>query len=235
MCWLQRNSHRCPNALSFPTSIFYTCFLPPSLPQGFLFPPLLLLLSPAGKVFLPIKGQWVLPPPRSSPWISDIEPLTLAPWAHSLFCTSLHQHTHWITCTFCQDFSPKQIMKLVELYSVYLSILKPQIKVSDTQRVFKLSTLLYLKWITNKDLLYSTGISAQCYVAAWMGGEFGEEWIHVYVWLSPFTVHLKLSQHCSSAILIMDCSSPGSSVHGIFQARVLEWVSIAFSEYKIKG
>jgi len=33
-------------------------------------------------------------------------------------------------------------------------------------------TLLYLKWITNKDLLYSTGNSAQCYVAAWMGGEF---------------------------------------------------------------
>jgi len=36
-------------------------------------------------------------------------------------------------------------------------------------------TLLYLKWITNKDLLYSTGNSAQCYVAAWMGGEFGGE------------------------------------------------------------
>ena len=58
-------------------------------------------------------------------------------------------------------------------------------------------TLLYLKWITNKDLLYSTGISAQWYVAAWMGGEFGGEWTHVYVWLSPFAVHLKLSQHCS--------------------------------------
>ena len=31
-------------------------------------------------------------------------------------------------------------------------------------------TLLYLKWITNEDLLDSTGNSAQCYVAAWMGG-----------------------------------------------------------------
>ena len=28
----------------------------------------------------------------------------------------------------------------------------------------------------------------------------------------------------------MDCSLPGSSVHGVFLARVLEWVSIAFSE-----
>ena len=60
----------------------------------------------------------------------------------------------------------------------------------------EMNTLLYLKWITNKDLLYSTGNSARCYVAAWMGGDFGGEWIHVYVWLSPFTVHLKLSQHC---------------------------------------
>ena len=28
----------------------------------------------------------------------------------------------------------------------------------------------------------------------------------------------------------MDCSQPGSSIHGIFQARVLEWVAIAFSD-----
>ena len=55
-------------------------------------------------------------------------------------------------------------------------------------------TLLYLKWITNKDLLYSTWNSAQCYEAAWIGGEFGGGWIHVYVWLSPFTVHLKQLQ-----------------------------------------
>ena len=57
-------------------------------------------------------------------------------------------------------------------------------------------TLLYLKWVTNQDLLQSTGNSAQCYVAAWMGEGFGGEWIHVYVWLSPFAVHLKPSQHC---------------------------------------
>ena len=35
-------------------------------------------------------------------------------------------------------------------------------------------TLLYFKWIANKDLLDSTGNSAQCYVVAWMGGEFEE-------------------------------------------------------------
>ena len=29
----------------------------------------------------------------------------------------------------------------------------------------------------------------------------------------------------------MDCSLPGSSVHGIFQATVLEWIAISFSNY----
>ena len=60
----------------------------------------------------------------------------------------------------------------------------------------KMYTLQYLKWRANKNLLYSIGNSVQCYVAAWMGeGEFGGEWIQVYVWLSHFSVHLKLLQH----------------------------------------
>ena len=51
-----------------------------------------------------------------------------------------------------------------------------------------MSTLLYLTQITNKDLLYSTWNSAQCYGAAWRGEEFGEEWIHVYVRLFFFFI-----------------------------------------------
>ena len=43
-------------------------------------------------------------------------------------------------------------------------------------------SLLYLKWITSKVLLYSTGNSAQCCVPAWMGGEFRGESTDVYVW-----------------------------------------------------
>ena len=54
----------------------------------------------------------------------------------------------------------------------------------------------YSQWITNKDLLYSTGNSAQCYVPAWMGAGFGGEWIHVYGRLSPFAFQVKLPQHC---------------------------------------
>ena len=39
----------------------------------------------------------------------------------------------------------------------------------------------------------------------------------------------KVSQLCPILRDPMDCSLPGSSVHGIFQARVLEWVAISFS------
>ena len=35
------------------------------------------------------------------------------------------------------------------------------------------------------------------------------------------------AQSCSTLRDPMDCSPPGSSIHGIFQARVLEWVAIA--------
>ena len=38
--------------------------------------------------------------------------------------------------------------------------------------------------------------TARCYVAAWMGGGFDGERIHIYVWLSLFAVHLNLLQHC---------------------------------------
>ena len=41
--------------------------------------------------------------------------------------------------------------------------------------------LLCLKWITNKDLPCCTWNSALCNVAAWVGGEFGGEWIHVSI------------------------------------------------------
>ena len=38
----------------------------------------------------------------------------------------------------------------------------------------------------------------------------------------------EVAQSCPTLSYPMDCSLPGSSIHGIFQARVLEWVAIAF-------
>ena len=40
----------------------------------------------------------------------------------------------------------------------------------------------------------------------------------------------EVAQSCLTLRDPMDCSLPGSSIHGIFQARVLEWGAIAFSE-----
>ena len=42
----------------------------------------------------------------------------------------------------------------------------------------------------------------------------------------------EVTQSCPTLSDPMDCSAPGSSVHGIFQARLLEWVVIAFSWYE---
>ena len=45
----------------------------------------------------------------------------------------------------------------------------------------------------------------------------------------------EVAQLCLTLSNLMDCSPPGSSVHGIFQARVLEWVAIAFSNVSRYG
>ena len=45
----------------------------------------------------------------------------------------------------------------------------------------------------------------------------------------PDTVSAKSLQSCQTLCDPMDCSSPGSSVHGIFQARILEWIAMSFS------
>ena len=111
------------------------------------------------------------------------------------------------------------------------------------------SSCYILRWITNCPLcMYSTRNSAQYYVAAWMRGEFGGEWMRVYIWLNPFALHLELSQHgslatprykicvcakslqsCPTLCNPMECSLPGSSVHGILQAKTLEWTARSFS------
>ena len=70
-------------------------------------------------------------------------------------------------------------------------------------------TLLYLTWITNKDLLFSTGNFAQCIVTAWMGEEFGGEWMHVHVCLGLLLLQLKLLHNYSLAIPKHKMGFPG--------------------------
>ena len=45
----------------------------------------------------------------------------------------------------------------------------------------------------------------------------------------------EVAQSCPTLSNTMDCSLPGSSIHGIFQARVLEWGAIAFSKDVFKS
>ena len=45
----------------------------------------------------------------------------------------------------------------------------------------------------------------------------------------PFKVKVLVPQSCPTRCDSMDCSSPGFSVHGILQARILEWVAYPFS------
>ncbi|XDA78355.1 hypothetical protein R6Z07F_008453 [Ovis aries] len=45
----------------------------------------------------------------------------------------------------------------------------------------------------------------------------------------------EVAQLCPTLSDPMDCSLPGSSIHGIFQARVLEWGAIAFSNFFISS
>ena len=76
-------------------------------------------------------------------------------------------------------------------------------------RELGINTRLYLKWITKKVLLHSTGNSIQFYAAAWMGQKFGEEWIHVYVCaLCPALCN---PIHCKPTRLLCPSDSPGQN------------------------
>ena len=61
------------------------------------------------------------------------------------------------------------------------------------------------------ELFCSTGNSAQYYEATWRGGEFEEEWIQLYVWMSSLTSSVQFS--CS---VMSNCSQP----HGPQHARL---------------
>ena len=58
---------------------------------------------------------------------------------------------------------------------------------------------------------------------------------HGTLWMNPESINKRyeseseVAQSCPTLCDLMDCSLPGSSVHGVFQARVLEWFAISFS------
>ena len=49
------------------------------------------------------------------------------------------------------------------------------------------------------------------------------------LWFSSSLSHCSVAKSCPALYDSMDCSPPVSSIYGIFQARILEWVAISFS------
>ena len=63
---------------------------------------------------------------------------------------------------------------------------------------------------------------------------FGTRQIWLWIPTGPITSYAtspcaNLFQSCLTLCNLMDCSPPGSSVHGIYQARILEWAAMPFS------
>ena len=59
------------------------------------------------------------------------------------------------------------------------------------------------------------------------------EWWPLKRYVHGLVPEKEVAQSCPTLCDPMDCSLPGSSIHGIFQARVLEWVAISFENYLI--
>ena len=74
--------------------------------------------------------------------------------------------------------------------------------------------------------------SGSMYLAVWssktMQGFFRQRKLSISSDSSGFLLHAKLFQLCPTLCDPMDYSPPGSSVHGILQVRMLEWVAILF-------
>ena len=101
-------------------------------------------------------------------------------------------------------------------------------------------TQIYLKWITCE---YSTENSVLCYVAAWMRGVWGRMDTCIStaesLYCTPETITTLLINSAAAAKSLRVCptlcdpmnrSLPGFSVHGILQARILEWVATPTSK-----
>ena len=103
---------------------------------------------------------------------------------------------------------------------------------------FSLVQLCVTPWMAAYQAPPPMGFSRQVY---WSGLPLPSLILLLYIQLNRFNLtydksylrlqsESKVTQSCPTLCDPMDGSLPGSSVHGIFQARVLEWGAISFSE-----
>ena len=76
-----------------------------------------------------------------------------------------------------------------------------------------------LNWVWVSLCFFRFGCHETCHACLQLA------WRWHFVW----QVKVLVTQLCPTLCDPMDCSPPGSSVHGIFQARILEWVAISYS------
>ena len=68
----------------------------------------------------------------------------------------------------------------------------------------------------------------------WAGSKLGKEYVKAVYCHSAYLTYMQsvseceVTQSCPTLCDPVDCSPPGSSVHGILQTRILEWVAISF-------
>ena len=91
-------------------------------------------------------------------------------------------------------------------------------------------TLMYTPRDSNKFFL--TVVSILCFPAAEPLIDFGLQIfykVHIYIFPMIYNTTTEVAQLCPTLCTSVDCCPPGSSVHGILQARLLEWVANSFS------
>ena len=98
--------------------------------------------------------------------------------------------------------------------------------------VHGISQARILEWVA---IFFSRGSSSprdQIWIS-WITGGFFTNWAtretHTNAWKKKGKIEIKVAQSCPTLSDPLDCSLPGSSVYGIFQAKVLEWVATSFS------
>ena len=124
------------------------------------------------------------------------QPLEGVKWWHSQQHAQAQRSPHWVWKTggLSQHIPSTWTLERSDMDELTDKTERPTDLTEQTYSY--LYTLLYLRWIAKKYLLYKTRNSVQYYAAAWMGEESGEEQAYVCLWLSPSAVHLKLPQHC---------------------------------------
>ena len=85
-------------------------------------------------------------------------------------------------------------------------------------------------WMEVRDIVQETGIKTipkknKCKKAKWLS----EYALQIAVRRRESESETEVAQLCPTLCDPMDCSPPSSSIHGILQARILEWVAISFS------